>query len=88
MKDSFNHYLEYLDMVLDNIPKRDKMLLKELVYNSYGLIDSDNVLVDIQYLDYLFCYMLNRKYINYDMFLSLGKELETIVYGLKVRDNF
>ena len=88
MRDKLDYYLKNLDKILENIPKKDKVLLKEMIYHSYGLIHSKNVVEDIQYLDYLFCHLLNHKYINYSTFLDLGKNLEDIIYALKVRDNF
>ena len=85
---SINSYLEYLDMVLDNIPKIEDVLIKELINVSYSLINSKNILVDIQYIDYIVCYMLNKRYINYNMFLEVGKRLENIINGLKTYNSF
>ena len=65
MINSINEYLEYLDKVLDNIPKSEKVLKNKLINTSYGLINSKSILVDVQYIDYLLCYMLKNKYINY-----------------------
>ena len=76
---SINSYLEYLDMVLDNIPKIEDVLIKELINVSYSLINSKNILVDIQYIDYIISYMLNKRNINYNMFLEVGKRLENII---------
>ena len=87
MIDSINSYLKYLDKILINIPKFEKTLLKELVEVSYGLINSKNILVDIQYIDYLICYMFDKRYINYEVFLHLGNSLENIINDLKAYTN-
>ena len=71
MINSINEYLDCLDKVLDNIPQSEKILKNKLINISYGLINSSNILVDIQYIDYLFCYMLKQKYINYNKFLTV-----------------
>lgn len=85
---SINSYLEYLDIVLDNIPKIEDVLIKELANVSYSLINSKNILVDMQYIDYIVCYMLNKRYINYSMFLEIGERLENIINGLKTNNSF
>ena len=79
-------YLDVLDKVISTIPSIEKVLKRELIDTSYGLIKSNNILIDIQYIDYLICYMLNKKYINYSNFLLLGNKLENIIIGLKVRN--
>ena len=78
-------YLDVLDKVISTIPSIEKVLKRELIDTSYGLIKSNNILIDIQYIDYLICFMLNKKYINYSCFLLLGNKLENIIIGLKVR---
>lgn len=83
MINSINDYLEYLDKIIDNIPKKEKVLRNKLINISYGLINSSNILIDIQYIDYLIYYMLNKKYINYDKFLLFGRKLENIIYECK-----
>ena len=83
MINSINEYLEYLDKVLDNIPKSEKVLKNKLINTSYGLINSKSILVDVQYIDYLICYMLKNKYINFEKFLLLGKKLENIICECK-----
>ena len=83
MINSINEYLECLDKILDNIPRKEKVLRNKLINISYGLINSSNILVDIQYMDYLICYMLKQKYINYNKFLLLGMKLENIIYECK-----
>lgn len=88
IRNSIDSYLEYLDIVLDNIPKIEDVLIKELINVSYSLINSKNILVDIQYIDYIVCYMLNKRYINYNMFLEVGKRLENIINGLKTYNSF
>lgn len=75
-------------MVLDNIPKIEDVLIKELINVSYSLINSKNILVDIQYIDYIVCYMLNKRYINYSMFLEIGERLENVIKGLKTNNSF
>ena len=84
MISSINEYLECLDKLLDNISKKEKVLKDKLINTSYGLINSSNILVDIQYIDYLICYMLKQKYINYDKFLLLGRKLDNIIYECKI----
>ena len=81
---SINEYLICLDKILVNIPKSEKVLLEELINNSYSLIKSNNILCDIQYIDYLIGYMFNKHYINRDTFLLLGKKLETIIWVIKL----
>lgn len=88
IRNSIDSYLEYLDIVLDNIPKIEDVLIKELINVSYSLINSKNILVDIQYIDYIISYMLNKRYINYNMFLEVGKRLENIINGLKTYNSF
>lgn len=88
IRNSIDSYLEYLDIVLDNIPKIEDVLIKELINVSYSLINSKNILVDIQYIDYIVSYMLNKRYINYNMFLEVGKRLENIINGLKTYNSF
>ena len=88
IRNSIDSYLEYLDMVLDNIPKIEDVLIKELINVSYSLINSKNILVDIQYIDYIVCYIFNKRYINYNMFLEVGKRLENIINGLKTYNSF
>ena len=88
IKNSINSYLEYLDIVLDNIPKIEDVLIKELINVSYSLINSKNILVDIQYIDYIVCYMFNKRYINYNMFLEIGERLGNIIKGLKTYNSF
>ena len=83
MTETINDYLKILDQILNNIPKIENILIKELINTSYNLINSKNILVDIQYIDYIICHMLNKKYINYNKFLELGEKLENIVYSLK-----
>ena len=83
MINSINEYLEYLDKILDNIPKSEKVLKNKLINISYKLINSKSILIDIQYIDYLICYMLKRKYINYEKFLLIGNKLENIIYECK-----
>ena len=85
---SIDSYLEYLDIVLDNIPKIEDVLIKELINVSYSLINSKNILVDIQYIDYIISYMLNKRYINYNMFVEVGKRFENIINGLKTYNSF
>lgn len=86
MIELIDEYLNSLDNVLDTIPNIEKVLINELVNTSYNLINSNNILVDIQYIDYLICYMLNKKYINYSSFLLLGRKLENIIIGLKIKN--
>lgn len=86
MINSINDYLNSLDKVLDNIPKSEKILLDELINSSYNLINSMNILIDIQYIDYLICHMFNKHYINRDTFLLLGSKLETIILFIKLRN--
>lgn len=88
IRNSIDSYLEYLDIVLDNIPKIEDVLIKELINVSYSLINSKNILVDIQYIDYIVCYIFNKRYINYNMFLEVGKRLENIINGLKTYNSF
>ena len=88
IRNSIDSYLEYLDIVLDNIPKIEDVLIKELINVSYSLINSKNILVDIQYIDYIVCYMLNKRYINYSMFLEIGERLENVIKGLKTNNSF
>lgn len=88
IRNSIDSYLEYLDIVLDNIPKIEDVLIKELINVSYSLINSKNILVDIQNIDYIVCYMFNKRYINYNMFLEVGKKLENIIKGLKTNNSF
>ena len=86
MIELIDEYLNSLDNVLDIIPNIEKVLINELVNTSYNLINSNNILVDIQYIDYLICYMLKKKYINYSCFLLLGRKLENIIIGLKINN--
>lgn len=86
MIELIDDYLEVLDNILDTIPNIEKVLINELVNTSYNLINSNNILIDIQYIDYLICYMLNKRYINYSNFLILGKKLENIIIGLKINN--
>ena len=88
IRNSIDSYLEYLDIVLDNIPKIEDVLIKELINVSYSLINSKNILVDIQYIDYIISYMLNKRYINYNMFLEIGERLGNIIKGLKTNNSF
>ena len=88
IRNSIDSYLEYLDIVLDNIPKIEDVLIKELINVSYSLINSKNILVDIQYIDYIVSYMLNKRYINYNMFLEIGERLGNIIKGLKTNNSF
>ena len=81
-----DEYLNVLDKVINTVPSIEKVLKRELINTSYNLINSNNILVDIQYIDYLICYMLNKRYINYSSFLLLGNKLENIILGLKVRN--
>lgn len=85
MKNNISNYLIYLDNIICKIPKIEKVLLSELINSSYNLVNSKNILVEIQYLDYLFCLMLEMKYINYKTYLTLGGYLEKIILGFKVR---
>ena len=39
-------------------------------------------------IDYIVCYMFNKRYINYNMFLEVGKKLENIIKGLKTNNSF
>lgn len=86
MIELIDNYLNSLDNVLDTIPNIEKVLINELVNTSYSLINSNNILVDIQYIDYLICYMLKKKYINCSSFLLLGRKLENIIIGLKINN--
>lgn len=86
MIELIDDYLEVLDNILDIIPNIEKVLINELVNTSYNLINSNNILIDIQYIDYLICYILNKRYINYSNFLLLGKKLENIIIGLKLNN--
>ena len=88
IRNSIDSYLEYLDIVLDNRPKIEDVLIKELINVSYSLINSKNILVDIQYIDYIISYMLNKRYINYNMFLEIGERLGNIIKGLKTNNSF
>ena len=83
MKNDIKKYLIYLDDILINIPKSEKVLIKELKNVGYELVNSKAILIDIQYIDYLICYMLDKKFINYDVFLKFGNYLENIVLSLK-----
>ena len=47
MINSINDYLEYLDKIIDNIPKIEKVLRNKLINISYELINSSNILIDI-----------------------------------------
>lgn len=84
MKEVVNSYLEYLDSVLDCVPRKDMVCHEELLRTSYSLFQSSNILVEIQYLDYLICYMVYKRYISYKMFLELGGFLEKMVSGLRI----
>ena len=88
IRNSIDSYLEYLDIVLDNIPKIEDVLIKELINVSYSLINSKNILVDIQYIDYIVSYIFNKRYINYNMFLEIGERLGNIIKGLKTNNSF
>ena len=84
MKRNVNSYLEYLDIVIDCIPKKEMVCLEEILKTSYSLLQSSDILLDICYLDYLFCYIFYKKYISYQMFLELGKYLKEMIHGLKI----
>ncbi|MGN1028626.1 MAG: hypothetical protein ACI4P7_00880 [Bacilli bacterium] len=83
MIDQINSYLDILDEVLEYIPKNEKVLLEKLIESSYSLVDSSQIMIQLQVIDYFVCYMFSQKYINFSLFLKIGKSLEGIIYGLK-----
>lgn len=86
--DKINYYLSYLDILLDNIPKYDRVCLKELTRVSFNLVNSKNIWSDIKYIDYIINYMLDNKYINYNMYIEVGYRLTSITDGLKDNISF
>ena len=86
MKKLVHEYLEFLDIVLDNIPRNDMVCRSEVIFTSYSLLHSKNILVEIQYIDYLICYMFESEYINDNMFLKFGNILEQMIHGLKTKN--
>ena len=49
MKRNVDAYFEYLDIVIDFIPKKEMVCLEEILKTSYSLLQSSDILVDIQY---------------------------------------